>query len=311
MKNIEKILVATDFTEASEQAIKLAVLLAKKNVSHVHLLHVIPRRSGWPVDYSSIVRDVNKIIQGNVEVIRRGGLSEPHVSVLFGNPVEEIIDQAESLDVNVVMIGSGEKETGDRFPLGVKAENILRGSSRPVWVVKKGASEEIKKILCPVDFSEHSRRALVNAISLSTMLGAELQVLTVAETISNVYYRVGNMQADWKKYTQKEFTKFLGDFDFGSLSWNKMVRSGEPHEEILNAASEVGADLMVMGSLGKTGLLRFLMGSVAEKVARELPCSLIMMKAHGMIEEDVPDRKKSGKLRKRYEPLEKMPRKGN
>jgi len=64
-----------------------------------------------------------------------------------GNPQEEIVSRADALDVNVIPIGSGEKDKGDRYRLGVTAENIIRGSSRPVWVVKRGASQRIRKIL--------------------------------------------------------------------------------------------------------------------------------------------------------------------
>lgn len=291
MRKIQKILLATDFSQASQDALKQAVILATKNASKIYLLHVIPqviKLYDWTIDHASLIREANSILQENLEEMRRGVVSEAEAIVVVGNPREEIISQADSLEVNVIMIGSGEKEKGDRFPLGVTAENIIRGTSRPVWVVKRGASEGIKKILCPVDFSSHSRRALVNAVDLSIMFGAELQVVTVAEKLPRAYrglpLYLESGKADWEKYCQKELEKFLRNFNFEKIAWNKSVRSGEPHEEILKAAAEMGADLMVMGSLGRTGLFRILMGSVAEKIARELPCSLVMMKSLDLVE---------------------------
>lgn len=90
--------------------------------------------------------------------------------------------------------------------------------------------------------------------------------------------------------------------------WNKEIRSGEPHGEVLKAAAEMRADLVVMGSLGRTGLTRILMGSVAEKVARELPCSLVMMKAQDMVEQKRSSKAKARKAGRKFETLEKMPR---
>jgi nucleotide-binding universal stress UspA family protein len=288
MKKIESILLAIDFSQGSKDALKSAVFLAAKNRSKIHLLHVIPPLYGWNIDQSSILRDAEGMLAEYVEEIHQGGVSETHAVALFGNPHEEIVGRADSLDVNLIMIGSGEKDEGDRFPLGTTAENIIRGSFRPVWVVKRGASPGMRKIICPVDFSEHSRRALVNAVNLSRMFAAELQVLTVAEKMTSVYRGMAlhsaNIQADWEKHIRKELDKFLDSFDFGGIVWDKVLRTGKPHEEVLKAAAETGSDMIVMGSLGRKGLVRILMGSVAEKIARELPCSLIMMKAPDLIE---------------------------
>jgi nucleotide-binding universal stress UspA family protein len=288
MKNIEKILLATDFSPACKDALKSAVILAAKNRSMIYLLHVVPRLYGLPIDQSFIVREANIMLEEYVEEIRRAGISQTECFVLVGNPHEEIVGQADLLDANLIMIGSGEKNKGDRFPLGVTAENIIRSSSRPVWVVKRAASADIKKILSPVDFSAHSRRALINAVSLSGMFGAELQVLTVAEKMLSVYRGMAmhsaNIQADWERHVQKELDDFLGDLNIGEIAWKKIFRSGKPHEEVLKAVAETGTDLLVMGSLGRTGLSRILMGSVAEKIARELPCSLVMMKAQDVVE---------------------------
>jgi hypothetical protein len=93
-----------------------------------------------------------------------------------------------------------------------------------------------------------------------------------------------NVQADWERHVSKELDNFLGGLDFDGITWNKALLIGKPHEEVLKAAAESGADLIVMGSLGRMGLARILMGSVAEKIARELPCSLIMMKSQDLVE---------------------------
>jgi nucleotide-binding universal stress UspA family protein len=315
MKKIEKILLATDFTRASEDAQKMAASLAAKSASKIYLLHVIPKAIqlyGRSLDQTPLLQESTNVLGEYADEIRRGGVSEVETLLVSGNPQEEIISQADTLGVNVIMIGSGDKDRGDRFPLGVTAQNIIRSTATPVWVVRRGSSAGIKSILCPVDFSEHSRRAVVNAADLSRMFGAKLQVLAVAENLSRVYrgmpLYLGKGEADGKRHCKKELDKFLRDFDFEGMAYNRAVRYGEPHEEVLKAASEMGADLMVMGSIGRTGLTRVLMGSVAEKIARELPCSLIMMKAQDLVEQSRTIKAKNRKAGSKFELLEKMPR---
>ncbi len=62
------------------------------------------------------------------------------------------------------------------------------------------------------------------------------------------------------------------------MAWSKEVRSGVPHEEIVAAAEKHQANLIVMGSTGRTGLLRLLMGGVTRRVIQHLPCSLLTVK---------------------------------
>ena len=79
------------------------------------------------------------------------------------------------------------------------------------------------------------------------------------------------------------FEGFLGEFDFHGIRWEKVVREGIPADSIIATASEFSADLVIMGSVGRTGLSRVLLGSVASKVAQELPCSMVMLKAEDAI----------------------------
>ncbi len=310
MKKIERILLAMEFSEASRDALRSAVFIAGKTSSRMDIVHVVPKLNRFPISTKIVFREVESLLKEIKEDVHRSGVSDTEAKVLFGNPCEQIIAQADRLGVSVIMTGSGEKEKDDRFPLGTTAENILRTSSKPVWIVKRGSPPTAKKILCPVDSSKHSRRALFNAIPLAEALGSELIVLTVIERLPSVYLSMGmhsaNIQADWEQREQSEFNRFLSDIDFRDIPWKKMVLSGRPHEEILRSAGETGVDLIVMGSLGRTGLARILLGSVAEKVARELPCSIVMMKAEDVSRSTGPDKVGKRKPRKKYETLENL-----
>lgn len=111
---------------------------------------------------------------------------------------------------------------------------------------------------------------------------AELTILTVSETEG----------ASWSG-TEKTFGYFLEKFNLAGLTCHKEIRVGAAAEEILKTIPEKMIDLLVMGTVGRTGLSRLIMGSVTEKVVREVPCSFLTMKSEDVIrlqiEHDVRD----------------------
>jgi nucleotide-binding universal stress UspA family protein len=158
----------------------------------------------------------------------------------------------------------------------------------PVLTVKLGSHPLIRKIVCPVDFSEASKRALMNAVHLSRTFEAHLTVLTVYEPLLSSFFGPDRTPGESKekallKRQQYQYDRFLRGFESEDLTWTKIIRRGEPHEEILRAVQKTQPDLLVMGSQGRTGLSRFLMGSTTERVVREMPCSILTLKQEHVI----------------------------
>jgi nucleotide-binding universal stress UspA family protein len=122
---------------------------------------------------------------------------------------------------------------------------------------------------------------------LARSFGAELTVLTVAPGSSTSYEGLGDIDADVQETKSQpeptRFGAFLREHNFHDVTWKKMVRQGDPTREILKAARETQSDLLVMGSVGKTGLTRILIGGVARKVARQMPCSIITVRSEHVI----------------------------
>jgi nucleotide-binding universal stress UspA family protein len=134
-----------------------------------------------------------------------------------------------------------------------------------------------------VDFSKPSARALRNAIFLARNFETVLTVLTVVPPVSMLYGWLGRekdtVQREQAEHNQRAFDEFLAQFGFHGVSWHKVVRHGPPDSEILAEVSNTRADLIVMGSVGRTGLSRILLGSVAERVLQAVPCSMLLVKA--------------------------------
>lgn len=281
MKQLEKILVAIDFEPASENALRLAMLLARAFESEIFLIHIIPEIKNFQMIRNKIRDQVSKKMKALREEIQKEGISVVDSIIRFGIPFERVIEYSEELDVNLIVLGSGNQP--HRNTLGGVAEKVITYAAQPVWIVKRATPPRIRNILCPVDLSESSRRALRNAILLAKRFHARLTVETVYEPLLSHYFGKGATPGESKeKFTvrrqQQEFDRFLRGFQLEEVSYKKLIRRGKPGDEILHTAQEIRADLLVMGSSGKTGLTRMLLGSTTEKVVRALPCSSIVLK---------------------------------
>ena len=286
MKLLEKILVATNFGKDFDQTVQAAMSVAKTFNSEIILLHVIPKVSGYAAAVGNLKKKVAEQLQDIQSDIEKANVRVTETAMLSGVPFDQIVQHADQHDVNVIIMGAGEKSDDDPFRLGITAEKVLRKSSKPVWVVKPDAAEQINNILCPVDCSEPSARALSNAIRLARSFHAKLIVLHAIQPLTAILRlsQVGDMdEANYVRECRSQFELFLKDFDFHNVDWNQEIRQGQPYQEILAIANETRADLLVMGSVGRSGLSRILMGSVASKVARQMPCSIITVKSEHAI----------------------------
>jgi nucleotide-binding universal stress UspA family protein len=145
-----------------------------------------------------------------------------------------------------------------------------------------------KRIFCPIDFSDASRAAMEVAADLARRFGAEL-VLLHAYPIPGYTFPDGSvvasprMMQDLADQAQKHLEEWRAEAEKmvepGKVSAEKAV--GEPAAEILEAAREKGADLIVMGTHGRTGLEHALMGSIAERVVRRAHCPVLTVRPPG------------------------------
>ncbi len=219
------------------------------------------------------------------------GLRVEKSIIAHGSPFDRIIHWADIEDVNVIFVGSELKSPDSSFRLGVTPERLIRKSDKPVWVVKPGGAPLPRRIVCAVDFSGPSRRALTNAIHLARQLDADLTILHVLDSALSPFANTpspaaADLALEQQKH-QAEFDDFLAGFHIEGIRVTPCLHAGSPSLEILKRVREARADLLVLGSVGRTGLPRILMGSVAEKVLRELPCSVITVKAEHVIRVEV------------------------
>jgi nucleotide-binding universal stress UspA family protein len=165
----------------------------------------------------------------------------------------------------------------------------MRRSPKPVLTVPPGKKVQLRRILCPVDGSNASARGLRNAINMAVKLKARLTVMTVITDFamplgaSRRSPDMAKIASDYEKMEREQFEQFIQGFDFQDVTWDKEVHFGYPADQIVQLASAADFDLVVMGSTGRSGLPRLLLGSTAEAVARRAPGCLLTVKREDVL----------------------------
>lgn len=147
---------------------------------------------------------------------------------------------------------------------------------------------EYKNILCPVDFSETSRKAFYRAVAYSQKFEARLNILHVREggnpmTPNQVEAELGTLTR-LEEGLVRRLDELEEEGKVTRAERDRMfleIRGGKPWLEIIRFAVDSGTDLIVMGSHGHTGFLHVFMGSQCERVVRRAPCDVLTVKPDG------------------------------
>ncbi len=281
MKIIKNILVAVDFMDATENVLKNAINFAKTFNSKITLIHILPddirnEKVSQLIEHTV----VEKLKEANDRIIAEGIATDTPI-LEYGNFIYRIIEASEVQNVNLIIVGSGNKAKDDAFQLGTTAEKLIRKCHKPVFVIKNGQTLQINNIICPVDFSKESARALNSAIIAARILNAKLVILSVYLRFNLSIAKLDPVEVNKFRHEDldAEFNEFLKEFNLIDLNYEKVIEGGgDTAEEILKAIEKYNSDLLIMGTTGRSGFSKILMGSVTEKVIRKVPCSFITVK---------------------------------
>jgi nucleotide-binding universal stress UspA family protein len=295
MSAFEKILVAADFSEGSRESFRVACALAREGKTQVAVLYVAepmyaaaePVYFGrQTVQFSIIERDpayYEALKERLCEVYAPDHPLAVDYVTRVGAAADEILRAAEELGADLIVMGTHGRTGLRRLLAGSVAEAVLRRAPCPVLALRSPdrarEAEGIRVILHPTDFSDRSADALRVARTLARDHGARLVLLHVA---SNEITAEGMViiPTDPAVYREAldEMRGRLGGPDL-KFPVESAVREGDAAAEILRAAGEIPCDLIVMGTHGRRGLGRLLMGSVAEAVLRRALCPVLTIRA--------------------------------
>lgn len=296
MARIRRLLVASDLSPGSGRALARSIELAARHGARLVVLHVVEGgpASGAPPMLEARARAAEADLRLEVDplVLRFApqGRAEVDIRVVPGRDFEQIIAQARAVEADLVVLGAhGAHSVRDLF-VGTTAGKVLRAGDCPVLVVKKVPKNSYRCVLVPVDFSGPSRLAL--ALALDIAPGAAVHVLHVPDVgLEPDLRRAGATPEELEAYRRERIdagegglARFLEEARGGTESGpergvvQSLVEPGRPAAVIPAVARRLRADLVVMGTRGRTASPRLLLGSVAEHVLRDARCDVLAVR---------------------------------
>jgi nucleotide-binding universal stress UspA family protein len=292
-----------DFSETSRHAFDHAVMLARWYGARVSILHVhqlsIPvygvshlgQEAVQPVLLTDAERQhLMDRLNSEVAADRASAGLEIDVALLEAIGVADtILEQARELAVDGLVLGTHGRSGIQRLILGSVAERVLRQAACPVLTVPPRTPDAVprdvkalERILCPIDFSPSSIRALDYAGSLAREAGAIVTVLHVVELPPDLSDFPSSGVAEYRNSQfQKALaavTRAIGDTLDPTCVAEPLVLVGKSYREILRVAADQEADLIAMGVRGRGSLDLLFFGSTANHVVREARCPVLTIR---------------------------------
>jgi nucleotide-binding universal stress UspA family protein len=290
MNKLRTILVGVDFSECSRCALEQAVRLARWNDASLRIIHVMQRPSFNSTD--DLLQQTLDGLRGRMResAIARladwageAGAPEGHSrEVINGVPLDVLLTESHSRDTSLLVLGV----TGDSMlpnGAGTLATKCLRKAGTKVMLVNATHAQPFRRIVACVDFSEASREAVEQAWRLAARDGAEVHLLHVFQPEWRVWTSMSELCSvrDFEKSYRALLEGNLRNFAGASSGVNPVisVSPGKTHGHgIAEYCRSVNADLVILGAKGQTNLKYVLLGSTVERLLKEIPCSVLVVR---------------------------------
>lgn len=293
MNPLKKVLLVADMSAGWESAVETAIELEDAFDTEVVPVHVVPQSLEGALD----LRELRQAIDGRLRkmIRRRGADGNPFTDtiVTIGTRFRRIAAVADDLAVDAILIGAGDSGQNETSAVGATTSRVVRHARRPVWVTRPGDRTRPRKILCPVDMSGPSERALRTAVALAEAFEAELIVLHVIRSLASLHRSEtelrdrAQLERDHAFERRARFQRLIECFDFKDADWWAAVREGDPCRQIAQAVRENVADLIVMGTRGRYRLPELQIGGVIAGVLGRLPCSTIAAHSESPVRDEL------------------------
>ncbi len=214
-----------------------------------------------------------------------------HAMIAEGDVAWNICQVAEAQEVDLIAMTTHGRTGLERLLLGSVADRVIRTATQPVYLVRpdreQAHSLQVQRILVPLDGSELAELALIPAQDLARFHRASLVLVQVVEPVE-VYaegYVYGEAYAplpateELEKLAREYLDQVAQQLRSQGFETEQVVLRARAPEGIVQASRDHGVDMVVMTTHGRSGLSRWVFGSVAEKVVRLSPCPLLLVRA--------------------------------
>ena len=273
---MKRILVPIDFSKYSEEALKVAAQIARKNKSEIILLHLLelPHQGGDAISNGSSIPEImfykNAAIGNLEDLMDADYLKGIYVSeaTKFEKVPEGILEVSKTNQVDLIVMGSHGTSGFEELLIGSNTEKVVRSSDIPVLVVKRNAGDfRAKNLVFASDFSKEIRKPFQKILEFAKIFDSNLYLVMICTPSS---FRTTQV-------AEKIMHDFVADFDIENYTTH-VYNDANVEKGIFNFANSVEADLIAIGTHGRTGLSHFFNGSIGEDVANHSKRPIITFK---------------------------------
>ena len=272
---MKKIMVATDFSERSDRALRRATLLARQVGATIALIHVVD--DDQPRRIVEAERDeAEALLHQTAQTLRDVDGVECETRVFLDLPFAGIIKAVDEMAPELLVIGPYRRQVLKDIFIGTTAERTIRSASCPVLMVNAHPAGNYQHVLQTTDLSDCSRDALRRFPVLGIGEGARNTMLHIYDAPALRLVMSHAMPKDDREHylagehkdASCDLAEFLATAKIGNVVPMVRHEASAAHHEILKVAESEKADLIVLSTHGRTGLAKLLIGSVTEKVLR-------------------------------------------
>ncbi len=282
--SIQNILLVTDLSERSERAMARAVQLARQFGAALRILHVLDEDLP-PEHLDQLEKGTAHRIRETLSEVAHAASLDVEIQVEKGKGFQDILRFAEQEAVDLVVMGTHRPDFLKDMFIGSTAEQFLRHTDYPVLTVTRPADGPYRKVLAAIDFSICSRRALETALDL--LPEGEFHLVhayhsPAEDPESEAWPHTDlskRLEEEVRQRIQEEFGTFLHKYEHRGFSFHTEVIAGEPLDVLNTQVQKLDPDLLTVGTHGRTGVGRALLGSVASRLLHRPPTDILAVRA--------------------------------
>jgi nucleotide-binding universal stress UspA family protein len=282
MGGYQRILVGVDGSAASLHTLREAFRLGQADIAVVAVVppgagrHEPPGREATP---NALVREpYERALTAARELAQAAG-RQVETLATAGEAYERIVALAEARGCDLIVMGLKGPHLPEQVLMGSTTARVIGFSKKDVLVIPAHTRLGFARVLSPTDGSRYSDRALARALEICRAYGGELQVVSVLDAPADFVQEAPEVAADLRAGLEGYVAAAQRRAETQGIKCRGLVGQGPASQIITELALEEAIDLIVMGSHGRTGLKRLLMGSVTERVIGLAPCPVLVVKA--------------------------------
>lgn len=277
-----KILVATDFSMRSQRALRRAGRLARESGSELTIVYVVD--DDRPTRLVEIDRrEAERYLAEQIESISELRGLGCRAVVVSGDAFDGILRTAQSTAADLIVMGAHRKQFLRDIFIGTTIERVIRTGPFPVLMVNNEAGCSSRRVLAAVKMAEPSVNAIKIAKALGLIDNGHLTLVHGFQTLAKGHMSIAGLErnridehaVEERLRAGTELRAYFEASALGVDGWALRVREGGPFEVISRTVQEALPDLLIIGTHGRTGVVKVLLGSVTEEVLRSIETDIL------------------------------------